>query len=65
MPLFDDKTMIDILKAVLRSNKTHAIYTTDTIFESVQKMYATFFAPNKSYKIIRCTTFPKELRKNR
>jgi len=61
-PLFDDQTMIDVLKTALRSNKTHAIYTTDTIFESVQKIYAAFFAPSKSYKIIRCTTYLDELR---
>lgn len=53
--------MIDILRTVLKSNKTHAIYTTDSIFESVQKIYATFFAPNKLYKIIRSTTYLKEL----
>lgn len=49
----------NILKQILKPNKTCAVFAPDEIFKIIEETLKNLFIPTQLYKFIRCTTLPK------
>jgi len=62
-PEFNLESIAKILKVFLKPNKICAVYTTDRIFNLIQKAYSQYFAHNNTYKLVKCKIFLTDLPK--
>lgn len=60
-PEFNLESIAKTLKILLKPNKICAVYTTDRIFNLIQKAYSQYFAHSNIYKLVKCKIFLTDL----